>query len=106
MIDMRMHGRGALITGGSKGIGFASAVNFMRAGADVAIVARRPDVLEEARQALVREGQGKVVAISADVSKAADCARAFATAEKELGRVDVLFNNAGTHAAGPFEEAT
>ena len=106
MIEMRMDGRCALITGGSKGIGFASATNFMRAGANVAIVARRPDVLEEARQALVREGKGKVVAISADVSKAADCARAFATAEKELGRVDVLFNNAGTHAAGPFEEAT
>jgi len=106
MIEMRMDQRCALITGGSKGIGFAAATNFMRAGANVAIVARRPDVLEEARAALVREGKGKVVAISADVSKAADCARAFATAEKELGRVDVLLNNAGTHAHGPFEKAT
>jgi len=106
MIDMRMDGRCALITGGSKGIGFAAATNFMRAGASVAIVARRPDVLEEARQALAREGKGKVVVIAADVSKADDCARAFATAEKELGRVDVLLNNAGTHSNGPFEAAT
>src|SRR5882757_1499050 len=106
MIDMRMDGRCALITGGSKGIGFAAATNFMRAGASVAIVARRPDVLEEARQALAREGKGKVIAIAADVSKADDCARAFASAEQELGRVDVLLNNAGTHSNGPFEAAT
>ena len=106
MIDMRMDGRCALITGASKGIGFAAATNFMRAGANVAIVARRPDVLEEARQALVKEGKGKVVVISADVSKAADCTRIFATAEKELGQVDVLVNNAGTHSNGPFVEAS
>jgi 3-oxoacyl-[acyl-carrier protein] reductase len=106
MIEMRMDGRCALITGGSQGIGFAAAMNFMRAGASVAIVARRPDVLEQARQALAREGKGKAVGIVGDVSKADDCARIFATAEKELGRVDVLLNNAGTHSNGPFEAAT
>jgi NAD(P)-dependent dehydrogenase (short-subunit alcohol dehydrogenase family) len=106
MIDMKMDGRCALITGGSKGIGFAAAANFMRAGANVAIVARRQNVLEEAREQLKREGKGKVVIISADVSKAEDCTRIFATAEKELGQVDVLLNNAGTHQNGPFEAAT
>jgi 3-oxoacyl-[acyl-carrier protein] reductase len=104
MIEMRMEGRCALISGGSKGIGFAAAMNFMRAGANVAIIARRPEVLEEARAALAREGEGKVVTISADVTKAADCTRAFETAEKELGQVDVLLNNAGAHAAQPFED--
>jgi len=106
MIEMRMGGRCALIAGGSQGIGFAAAMNFMRAGASVAIVARRPDVLEQARQAIAREGKGKAVGIVGDVSKADDCARVFATAETELGRVDVLLNNAGTHANGPFEAAT
>src|ERR1700741_1185178 len=104
MIEMRMDGRCALITGGSKGIGFAAATNFMRAGASVAIVARRPEVLEEAKAALVREGKGKVVTISADVTKDADCARAFETAEKEFGQIDVLLNNAGAHAAMPFDQ--
>ena len=104
MIEMRMDGRCALITGGSKGIGFAAATNFMRAGANVAIVARRADVLEEARAALAKEGKGKVVTISADVTTAADCARVFETAEKELGQVDVLLNNAGAHAAMPFDQ--
>lgn len=106
MIDMRMDGRCALITGASKGIGYAAAVNFMKAGANVAIVARRPDVLEEARAGLAKEGKGKVVTIAGDVSKADDCNRIFATAEKALGRVDVLVNNAGTHQNGPFEAAT
>src|SRR5918997_308554 len=104
MVEMRMEGRCALISGGSKGIGYAAAMNFVRAGANVAIIARRPEVLEEARAALAREGEGKVVTISADVTKAADCTRAFETAEKELGQVDVLLNNAGAHAAQPFEE--
>jgi 3-oxoacyl-[acyl-carrier protein] reductase len=106
MIEMRMDGRCALITGGSMGIGFAAASNFMRAGASVAIVARRPEVLEESRKKLMQEGKGKVVAISADVSRADDCARVFATAEKELGHVDVLLNNAGTHNAKPVEAIT
>ena len=106
MIEMRMNERCALITGASKGIGYAAAVNFVRAGGCVAIAARRPNVLEEARQMIARAGKGKVVAIAGDVSKAVDCARIFATAEKELGRVDVLVNNAGTHQNGPFEHAS
>jgi 3-oxoacyl-[acyl-carrier protein] reductase len=106
MIELRMDGRCALITGGSKGIGYAAATNFVRAGASVAIVARRPEELAKASQALAREGKGKVVTISADVSKGEDCARAFATAEKELGRIDVLLNNVGIHAANPFDAVT
>ena len=78
----------------------------MRAGANVAIVARRQNVLEEAREQLRREGKGKVAIIAADVSKAEDCTRIFETAEKQLGQVDVLLNNAGTHQNGPFENAT
>ena len=88
-----LSGKTVLITGGSKGIGFAAAANFMRAGANVAIVARRQNVLEEAREQLRREGKGKVAIIAADVSKAEDCTRIFETAEKELGQVDVLLNN-------------
>jgi len=101
MIDMRMDGRCALITGASKGIGYAAAVNFIKAGGDVAIVARRPDVLEEARASIAEEGKGKVIGIAGDVSKADDCARIFAEAEKALGRIDVLVNNAGGQFAQP-----
>src|SRR5688572_10380086 len=77
MIEMRMDQRCALITGGSMGIGYAAAMNFVRAGASVAICARRPDVLEKARQSLARAGKGRVIGIAGDVSKAQDCARIF-----------------------------
>jgi NAD(P)-dependent dehydrogenase (short-subunit alcohol dehydrogenase family) len=106
MVEMKMNGRCALITGASKGIGYAAATNFMRAGANVAIVARRKDVLEEACEKLAREGSGKVVAVAGDVSKAEDCTRIFNEAESALGQIDVLLNNAGTHSNGLFEEAT
>jgi NAD(P)-dependent dehydrogenase (short-subunit alcohol dehydrogenase family) len=106
MIEMKMDGRCALVTGGSKGIGYAAAMNFVKAGGHVAIVARRPDVLEESCRELQGHSKGKVVGIPGDVSKAEDCARVFATAEKELGQIDVLLNNAGTHSNGPFEAAT
>ena len=106
MIDMRMKGRNALVTGASKGIGLAIATNFAMAGANVVIVGRRQDALETAKDAIVRAGQTKVLPVSADVSKAADCARAIKEAEAALGHIDVLVNNAGTSQTGAFESVT
>lgn len=108
MIEMRMTGRAALITGASKGIGLAIATNFARAGAQVAIVARRQTELDKAREAILAAAgaTAKVVTISADMSKAEDCTRAFKAAESAFGKLDVLVNNAGTSAAKPFESVT
>ena len=107
MIEMRMKGRNALVTGASKGIGLAIATNFALAGANVAIVGRRKDALEEAKAIIARAaGQAKVVTISADVSKAEDCARIVAEGQKALGQIDVLVNNAGTSQRGDFETVT
>lgn len=105
MIEMRMTGRAALITGASKGIGLAIATNFARAGASVAIAARRKPELDAARASIIQAagGAAKVVTISADISSGEDCTRAFKEAEAGLGRVDVLVNNAGTSNARPFE---
>ena len=64
MIEMRMTGRAALITGGSKGIGLGIATNFARAGASVAIVARRKPELEEARAAIIAAAEGRHAAIA------------------------------------------
>ncbi len=108
MIDMRMTGRAALVTGGSKGIGLGIATNFARAGASVAIAARRQSELDAARSAIIAAagGAAKVVAISADVSKAEECARVFQAVEGAFGKLDVVVNNAGTSRAQAFETVT
>jgi 3-oxoacyl-[acyl-carrier protein] reductase len=105
-MDCRMDGRVALITGSSRGLGRAMALEFAASGAHVCIVGRREDVLEQTRQDVDAAGEGKVCALAADVSKADEVERLIATAEKALGPVDILVNNAGTSRRMPFEEIT
>ena len=105
-MEILLTGRAAVITGASKGLGFAMAQEFARSGANVAMLARRADVLEAARAEVANGARGKVIGIQADVSRAEDCARAFAAAEAAFGQVDILVNNAGTSRAVPFETIT
>src|SRR6202011_2449115 len=100
-MDIRLDGRSAVITGGSKGLGLAMAQKFASSGADVAILARNPVTLAEAEQQIQAGGKGKVATVSADVSKAADVRRAFDTVMSELGKIDILVNNAGQSTPGP-----
>jgi NAD(P)-dependent dehydrogenase (short-subunit alcohol dehydrogenase family) len=96
-------GRTVLITGGSQGLGFATAKCYAEAGANVAILARRAQPLEDARAVLSRLGGGKVVASMCDVSSVADLERAHAEVVEALGAVDILVNNAGKSQVGAFE---
>ncbi len=82
------------------------AQRFAASGADVAILARRGGVLEEAKAAIEGSARGRVVAVPCDVSRAEDCQRAYATVTGALGKVDILVNNAGTSRAMPFEQIT
>jgi NAD(P)-dependent dehydrogenase (short-subunit alcohol dehydrogenase family) len=75
-MEAKLDGRTAVITGGSKGIGLAIATQMAASGADIAILARRPDVLEEARTLAAATARGQVIAIPCDVSKAEEVARA------------------------------
>jgi NAD(P)-dependent dehydrogenase (short-subunit alcohol dehydrogenase family) len=87
-------GKRALITGGASGIGRATALLFAREGAAVSVV----DLDEVGGQAVVREivnNGGQAIFVRCDVSQAADCQRAVRQTEDELGRLDILFNNAG-----------
>src|SRR6266851_9274800 len=105
-MEIKLTGRKALITGGSKGLGFAIARTFAEAGADVAIMARRQGPLDEAAAAIgPRPGQ-QVLPIACDVRRAEDIAAGFAQVSQAFGRVDILVNNAGTSNAHPFETVT
>ena len=98
-------GRCALVTGASSGLGRHFALTLVRAGASVAVAARRVDRLE----ALVGEitaGGGKAVAVGLDVTDPAAVGPAFDRAEAVLGPVDVLVNNAGVPAASWFTKTS
>jgi 3-oxoacyl-[acyl-carrier protein] reductase len=105
-MEISLSGRSAIITGGSKGIGFAIAQRFAASGADLAIIARSKPGLDEAVGAIKKKTNGKVVGITADVGVAADISRAYDEATKGLGKIDILVNNAGTSRAAPFEQLT
>ncbi len=105
-MKISLSGRAAIVTGGSKGIGFAVATRFAASGADVAIVARAIEPLEEAVAAIRKSTQSRVIGVQADVSKAADIQRAYDEVMKAFDRVDIVVNNAGTSRAMPFEKVT
>lgn len=86
-------GKVAFITGGSTGIGRATAALFARAGAQVVIAARRPDVGRLAENELRAEG-GDVLFLPTDVSDASQVAEAVQTTVDRFGRIDFAFNNA------------
>lgn len=87
----KLEGKVAVITGGSTGIGLATAKRFVEEGAYVFITGRRQKELDAA----VKEIGSNVAAIQGDVSKLADLDRLFETVKKAKGHIDVLFANAG-----------
>ncbi len=101
-----LSGRAAVVTGGSKGIGFAVATRFAASGADVAIVARTGETIKEAVAAISKSTRTRVIGVQADVSKAADIQRAYDEVMKAFDKIDIVVNNAGTSRAMPFEKVT
>ena len=94
-------GRGAVVTGGGRGIGAAVARALAEAGAAVVVAARTPNQIERVADELLRRG-AKAWAIACDVSDEASVARLGAEARARFGQVDVLVNNAGDSASAPL----
>ncbi len=105
-MEISLSRRAAIVTGGSKGIGFAVAARFAASGADVAIVARAAEPLKEAVAAIRKLTQTRVIGVQADVSKAADVQRAYDEVMEAFDKVDIVVNNAGTSRAMPFDKLT
>jgi 3-oxoacyl-[acyl-carrier protein] reductase len=105
-MDIRLDGRTAVITGGSKGLGLATATRLAASGADVAILARRPEVLEEARRLISKTARAEVAATICDVSRADDIRRGYDAVMERFGKIDIVVNNAGTSRTLPFEEVS
>ncbi len=100
--SLSLHGRVAFVTGSSRGIGRAVALELAHWGADVAVHARTNLDLAEAVAAEIRGLGRRAVAVLADVREKAQVEAAADRVKAELGPVDILVNNAGTRQDGPF----
>jgi short-subunit dehydrogenase len=96
-----LQGQTVLITGGSRGLGLALAEEFAHAGAKIAICARDEQELMRARQQIERLGV-EVCAVACDVSKPEQVEHLINSVQQQLGRIDVLVNNAGVISVGPL----
>jgi 3-oxoacyl-[acyl-carrier protein] reductase len=95
-------GRTALVTGGSRGIGRAIAERLGRSGADVIIVARRADIIDDTIAELKGVVAGRIAGYPCDVSDPAEIERVFRTISENTAGVDILVNNAGSSLRSPF----
>jgi NAD(P)-dependent dehydrogenase (short-subunit alcohol dehydrogenase family) len=98
----RLEGKVAVVTGGNSGIGLASAIRLQQEGAKVAISGRSRKTLDEAVKTI---GNG-VLAVQSDVAKLTDVDKLFAEVSQKLGKIDVLFVNAGVATFAPLAETS
>ena len=104
---MRLQNKVAIITGGSRGIGYATARAFLKEGAKVVIAASRPETTEAATAKLRAEfPQSQIAGISPDLSSLSDVKAAFEQVAQALGTIDILVNNAGVSESTPLENYT
>jgi NAD(P)-dependent dehydrogenase (short-subunit alcohol dehydrogenase family) len=99
-MSQKLAGKIAVITGGSSGIGLATAQRFVNEGAYVFITGRRQSELEAA----VSEIGHNVTSVQGDVSNLADIDKLYAAVKKEKGKLDIVFANAGAGAFAPLEQ--
>ncbi|HEX4783937.1 MAG TPA: glucose 1-dehydrogenase [Candidatus Sulfotelmatobacter sp.] len=99
-MSQKLEGKIAVITGGSSGIGLATAKRFVNEGAYVFITGRRQSELDSA----VSEIGHNVTGVQGDVSKLADIDKLYAAVRKQKGKLDIVFANAGTGAFAPLEQ--
>jgi NADP-dependent 3-hydroxy acid dehydrogenase YdfG len=105
MSDQPLAGTVALVTGASSGIGAATARRLAREGAVVALVARRRDRLDEVAAGIADSG-GRAVPVVADITEPEAARQVVAEAASQLGRLDIVVNNAGIMLLGPAQQTS
>jgi NAD(P)-dependent dehydrogenase (short-subunit alcohol dehydrogenase family) len=105
-MDLGLRGKVAVVTGGSEGIGRATAESLGREGVSVVVCARREDLLARAAAEVAEATGAEIIPVRADVTRTEDVENVIRTAADRFGRLDILVNNAGTSAAMPFERIT
>ena len=104
---MKLRNKVAVITGGSRGIGFATADRFLKEGAKVIITASKPETAEKAvRQLQEKYPEGIVAGISPELTSFASVQKAFREVTQKYGCIDILVNNAGISESTPFMQYT
>ena len=104
---MLLQGKKAIVTGGTRGIGFAVVQTFLRNGASVALFGSRQETVDKALAALKAENPDwQVIGMAPDLTDYAAVDAAFAEVEKAFGRIDILVNNAGISAREPLYDYT
>jgi 3-oxoacyl-[acyl-carrier protein] reductase len=99
-----LQGKAAIVTGGSKGIGYAVAESLARAGSNVVICARNADEVEAAARRLDDAGEGRVIGQRCDMRSYDDVRNLITRTVDEFDRIDVLVNNAGVGGFAPVDE--
>jgi 3-oxoacyl-[acyl-carrier protein] reductase len=105
-MDLRLEGKVALVTGGSKGIGFASAMRLAEEGCDVGLVARSKEPLESAARRIAEATGRRTCSVTGDMSATEDVTRSTAEVVDALGDIDILVTCAGSSPGGLIEELT
>ena len=101
-----LQGKVAIVTGGTRGIGYSIAQRLLDEGAKVFICGRDAAHLKKALESLEKQSAGNVDGIAADMRRYADCRRLVQTASEKFGGIDILVNNAGLGYFKPVDQLT
>lgn len=103
-MELGLKDKVAVVTGASKGIGLYTALQLVKEGTKVVIVARNETTLQEAKLFIQQQTNVDVFTITADVSKEEECKRIIEETVTHFGKLNILINNAGTSSANSFED--
>jgi NAD(P)-dependent dehydrogenase (short-subunit alcohol dehydrogenase family) len=103
-MELNLDGKVTIVTGGSKGIGRATALQLLAEGASVLVCARGQEALDDTVTAAGPKMREHIAGVAADLTDSAAITRVVARCVERFGRVDILINNAGSARTGPFLE--